>query len=104
MIKFLNYTPHPIVMNDGTVYEKEDAPTIRVENSFTDVDENNICNVIYGEVEGLPAPKEGVFLIVSAMVLSSASDREDLVAPATGHPDAIRNEKGHIKSVPCFVR
>jgi len=103
MIKFENYTPHPIQMNDGTIYPKVDGRVIRVSNSFTKADENNICNVVYGEVEGLPAPQKDVFLIVSAMVLS-ASNREDLVAPATGHPDAIRNEKGHIVSVPCFVR
>ena len=41
-------------------------------------------------------------LIVSAMVLS-ASDRTDLVAPATGHPDTIRNDKGQIISVPGFI-
>jgi len=29
--------------------------------------------------------------------------RNDLVAPATGHPEAIRNEQGQIVSVPGFV-
>jgi hypothetical protein len=37
------------------------------------------------------------------MVLA-ASNRDDLVAPATGHPDTIRNEKGQIISVPGFVQ
>ena len=39
----------------------------------------------------------------SAMVLAACNDRSDLVAPATGHPDAVRSEKGHIVSVPGFV-
>ena len=34
----------------------------------------------------------------------SASDRADLVAPATGHPDIIRCSKGQIVSVPGFVK
>ena len=100
MIKFRNFTPHPIVMNDGTTFESEGIA--RVANSFTEFDSNQCCHVKYGEVEGLPNPEDGVMLIVSAMVLS-ASDREDLVAPATGHPEAIRNEKGQIVSVPGFI-
>lgn len=55
-------------------------------------------------------------LIVSAMVLESqrlpgaskvfaevAGFSVQLVAPATGHPGVIRNEKGHIVSVPGVV-
>ena len=47
--------------------------------------------------------------IVSAMVLAANNSkprhkrRGDLVAPATGHPDCIR-ENGFIVSVPGFVR
>jgi hypothetical protein len=37
-------------------------------------------------------------------VLSACDDRDDVVAPATGHPDTMRNDKGHIISVPGFVR
>ena len=35
---------------------------------------------------------------------TSAAKRADVVSPATGHPDTVRNEKGHIVSVPGFVR
>lgn len=44
--------------------------------------------------------------IVSAIVLKAAkaAGREDCIAPATGHPDVVRNEKGQIVSVPGFVR
>jgi len=52
-------------------------------------------------------PDEIVF-IVSGKVLDankmSSNPRVNIVAPATGHPDAIRNDKGHIVSVPGFVR
>lgn len=100
MAQFLNYTPHTISLNSGETFES--IGIARVSSSFSQLDENGICNVVYGEVEGLPQPQEDVYLIVSAMVLS-ASTRNDLVAPATGHPDTKRNEKGHIVSVPGFV-
>lgn len=99
-MKFLNYTPHEIILNDGRSFPSEGVA--RVAASFTEFNKDGICRQEFGEVEGLPAPQKGVKLIVSAMVLS-ASDRDDLVAPATGHPDTIRNEKGHIVSVPGFV-
>lgn len=100
-VKFINCTPHAIVMNDGTTYAPS-GNVARVSLSFTTPDNNNVCQVVYGELTGVPAPQDGVFYIVSAMVLA-ASDRTDLVAPATGHPQCVR-ENGFIKSVPCFVR
>ena len=98
---FLNYTPHNVVLNNGDIFESQGIA--RVYSSFTDTDMDGICEVVYGEVTGLPEPKNGVRYIVSAIVLS-VSNREDLVAPATGHPETIRNDKGHIVSVPCFVK
>ena len=64
---------------------------------------NGICQQVFGDVTGLPEPKEDTVYIVSALVLA-ATDRQDVVAPATGHPGCVRNEKGLIESVPGFVR
>lgn len=59
----------------------------------------------FGTVIDLPEPVPGTVYIVSAMVLSAlAGSRPDVVAPATGHPACVRNDKGHILSVPGFVR
>lgn len=99
--KFRNFTPHAINLNDGTVIESEGVA--RVAASFTDFDENNVCSQIFGKVEGLPEKEEGVYIIVSSLVLQ-ASGRDDLVAPATGHTECIRNGNGQIVSVPGFVR
>lgn len=101
MTTFQNYTPHAIRLNDGREFPS--MGNARVSNSFTRFDDDGICSVRYGKVQGLPRPKAGVLYIVSAMVLA-ASDRPDLVAPATGHPSCARNEKGFIVSVPGFVR
>lgn len=97
---FKNYTPHPISLNNGQTFESEGVA--RVQASFSDFNADGVCRQEFGEVEGLPAPEKDVLLIVSAMVLG-ASNRDDLVAPATGHPETKRNEKGHIVSVPGFV-
>ena len=100
-MKYLNYTPHAIVLNSGEVFEPS-GTVARVNSAFSEIVYGE-CFQMLGEVEGLPEETEGVSLIVSAMVLD-ASNRNDLVAPATGHPKTIRNDKGHIVSVPCFLR
>ena len=103
-MEFINLTPHAIVMNDGRVFEP--SGTIpRVQQFMSDFDGNQIAIQSFGEVENMPAPKADTVYIVSAMVLSAlGKDRQDCVAPATNHTETVRNEKGHIMSVPGFVR
>lgn len=101
MTNFVNCTPHTITLNNGKKYEPS-GNVARVSSSYTDFDSNGVCKVVYGDVSGLPQPKEDTMYIVSALVLA-ASDRTDLVAPATGHPDCVR-DKGFIVSVPGFVK
>lgn len=98
---FVNCTPHALTLNDGTVIAAS-GNVARVSASFTEFDADGVCQQVFGDVEGIPAPAENTIYIVSALVLA-ASDREDLVAPATGHPACVR-ENGMIKSVPGFVR
>ena len=100
MRKFINCTSHAIVLNDGRVFEPSGS-VARVSTSFTDI-ANDLCMVKYGELTGVPERQKDTLYIVSSMVLA-ASDRGDLVAPATGHPDCVRNDKGQIVSVPGFV-
>ena len=99
--EFVNLTPHKIMLNDGTVFEPSGI-VARVEAKFTDV-VDGFCRQQFGKIENLPDPKADTIYIVSAMVFS-ATDRVDVVAPATGHPETVRNEKGHIVSVPCLIR
>ena len=101
-MNFVNCTPHAIVLNDGTTFEPSGIVP-RVAASFTDF-EDGVCRQVFGDVEGLPEPKEGTIFIVSALVLAAVGQsRPDVVAPATGHPQCIR-ENGLIQSVPGFVR
>jgi hypothetical protein len=104
MTTFKNCTPHAIHLNDGTVFPTTGI-VARVTASFSEAT-NGICEQVFGMVEELPVSEENTLFIVSAMVLEAAKreGRMDCVAPATGHPLVVRNEKGHIVSVPCFVR
>lgn len=104
MTTFRNFTPHAITLNDGREFASEGLA--RVSATFTSFDENGVCEQQFGDVTGLPAPAADTLYIVSALVLTAAKQagRTDCVAPATGHPDCVRDEKGFIKSVPGFVR
>lgn len=64
--------------------------------------EKGFFKVAYGEVTGLPAEQADTLYIVSSIV-ANATSRKDVIVPATGHPDTIRNEKGQIVSVPGFI-
>lgn len=99
-MEFINLTPHAIKLNNGTVFSPS-GKIARVESHYTPFDENGISHVEFGQVENLPEPQEGVIYIVSGMV-AAASKRHDVVSPATGHPEAVR-ENGQIVSVPGFV-
>lgn len=106
MKNFKNLTPHQICLNDGTVFDPSGIVP-RVSASFSSFDENGICLEVFGKITGLPEPEQDTLLIVSAMVLAAAKEnsvRNDLVAPATGHPECVRNDKGQIVSVPGFVK
>jgi len=105
-VSIRNLTPHAIVVDNGTekVTYSPDGLVARVSTESTVVGEVDGFEVVANTVVGdnLPAPVEGVYLLVSAMVLGLRPDRADLIAPNTG--TANRNEKGRIISVPGFVR
>ncbi|HOS15468.1 MAG TPA: hypothetical protein PKX15_00355 [Bacteroidales bacterium] len=103
----VNLTPHVIKTTDGKEYPPSGA-VARVESRHAlyniDGDGDEIFRVKYGTVTNLPPRKEGTTYIVSAMVLSALKGmREDVVAPATSHPDVKRDSKGQIETVPGFV-
>lgn len=104
MTTFKNYTPHAIALNDGRTFASEGLA--RVSATFSAFDADSVCEQQFGDVTGLPAPESDTLYIVSALVLTAAkaAGRTDCVAPATGHPDCVRSDKGFIVSVPGFVR
>lgn len=99
MKKIVNLTPHVIRLTDGREFES--AGLARVSSTHSPF-EDGVCRVTFGAIQGLPAPEEGTLFVVSALV-AQAARRSDVVSPATGHPDAVRDEKGQVKAVPGFV-
>lgn len=103
-MKFINLTPHAIRLNDGRSFDPSGV-VARVSADLQTVESIGgvqLFRQTFGKVEGLPEEIPGTMYIVSAMVLN-AVDRKDCVAPATGSRETVRNEAGHIVSVPGFV-
>lgn len=124
----LNYTPHSINFNDGSMIESSGNARVTTSytnigktilsnckggNSFFDHQESCGCDgrgyfipvfkVEFGKVVGLPDPAPNTFYIVSGVVLQAVKAfRTDCFAPATGHPECVR-EKGQVVSVPGLV-
>lgn len=103
-MKFVNLTPHAIRLNDGQSFSPSGVVARVAANlqAVESVGGVQLFRQTFGEVEGLPAEVPGTMYIVSAMVLA-AVNRLDCVAPATGSRETVRNEAGHIVSVPGFV-
>jgi len=108
MTTIKNFTPHEItfIFEEGTTvtFPPQGEP-IRMETEQKETisagDFPCVANFVTGS--NLPEEKEGVFLLVSSMVLNAFPNRLDLIAPDTG-PTAKRNDKGHIIGVYRFVR
>jgi|LakMenE01Jun11ns_1017448.scaffolds.fasta_scaffold9535796_2 hypothetical protein len=98
-VSIVNLTPHDItVISEGKslVFPKV-LKTARVSSKTEfltnfDTPEMSIplTQVVFGELEGLPEPIEGVFFIVSRIVREAAKDRTDLLVPQ----GLIRDENG----------
>ena len=98
-MRYQNYTPHAVTVG-GVTYQPR-GPVARVQAGFGPIIDG-VCHQTFGDVEGLPDPQHEVRFIVSGLVFAT-TDRKDVVAPATGHPEVVRNEHGHIVSVPAFI-
>lgn len=105
-MKIVNLTPHAVTITDGPTFPPSGI-VARV--SVQQVDDGMIDGVpvkkqTFGDIVDLPSPSPDTVYIVSALVLSAAkaAGRTDCVAPDTAN--AVRDENGHIVSVPGFVR
>ena len=97
----VNMTPHAlnIVIDDEVTIAV--APSGVVPRVSTKIEKiaDGIVTTKMGDVEGLPEVIPGKLLIVSALVKSAASNRDDLVGPDTSPTGAIRDDLGRIVGV-----
>lgn len=100
--KILNYTPHTVnlITEEGAIVDFASVGVARCSQKTTPVTTLEtegykipITTTTFGEVEGLPTEsKEGVFYIVSRLVMSACTHRKDLLVPN----DMVRDEEGKI--------
>ena len=103
--KLVNLTPHPI----NVILDDDSDPIViapsgivpRVASTATVVAPGFVTTVM-GDVTDLPDKKDGVLLIVGAMIRTALPDRDDLIGPDTSPTGAVRNGDGMIIGVRGF--
>lgn len=100
----VNLTPHPInvILDDEsniTINPNGVAPRCSAANTLV---APGFTKSVLGEVTGLPDKKDGVLLIVGALVRTACPDRDDLIGPDTSPTGAVRNDAGQIIGVRGF--
>lgn len=98
MNNIINLTPHTIafILPNG---EKMEIPasgqlarvSVRTE-TVGEIDGIPVTMSVFGNVEGLPAPKDGVIYVVSSLVAGRVPERSDVFIPN----ESIRDESGRI--------
>lgn len=106
-MKLVNLTPHELnIKTDRGVLSVKPSGTVarasvrQVKAGSINVDgfEIPVVRTKFGEVTGIPEPKEGTIYLVSSLVCSRMPERPDVLAPDTGS-SAIRDENGRIQAV-----
>lgn len=108
----INLTPHVVRLNDGREFPPSGAvarvathyitaPSIVAQNGPEHDIPVQTAFFSPDDITGIPPSAIGTYYIVSALVADKAQ-RDDLLVPATGHPD-VRREAGQVVSVPFFL-
>lgn len=108
-MELVNLTPHPISLADAAGEISATFPpsgeVARISTSqevVMQLSGAEVRRTVFGALEGLPAPQEGVVYLASSLVAQQAAKegRVDVVAPDTG-PTAIRKD-GQVVAVRGF--
>ena len=106
MTMIINKTPHAVnvVSHEGELlftFLPDGAPA-RCTQSTNVIDSINgipITETFFGEVVDVPSQKDGIYYIVSRLVLSACPDRTDLLVPN----ELVRDENGNIIGCSSFA-
>ena len=103
---FVNLTPHTLTVlgDDGNVITdippSGDVARVDVQRTQTGtVAGIPVYDSVFGNVQDLPAPQDGVFYVVSGMV-RSAVDRDDVLSPGA----LVRDDDGRPVGCKGFTR
>ena len=95
VVKVVNMTPHDVNIVGGLTYPKSGLQIrLAVQTVPCDPlpDGTPTSKTEFGEPEGLPEFREGIFYIVSQLVKNALPDRTDLLVPA----EIVRDDAGVI--------
>ena len=102
-----NATPHAVKMcgeNNEVLRTFEPTGVIPrcsvTRKQIGELDGVPINTSVFGAVEGLPEPEEGVVWIVSRVVAEAAKERDDLLVT----DDAVRDDQGRIIGCRALAR
>ena len=112
-VEIINLTPHEIIIvsEDGEEIMRipPSGQVARVSVKSEVVGEINgvkVRKVVYGDIVGLPEPRENTFYVVSTIVLLALREkgiyRRDLIAPDTNPDSVIRDPQGRVIGVKYF--
>lgn len=95
MNNILNFTPHTlnVVCGDGSVKTFPSVGVARVSTSTKTLDPVcgfDVVATTFSDVTGLPSPKDGMYHVVSRLVLSACPGRTDLLCPG----ELVRDDNG----------
>ena len=102
-INIVNLTPHKItfVTDKGNLSIDPSGEIARVSSTTKEVGYIYVSKfgikiptttTVYGEIEGLPDPKENTIFVVSSLVAQRVPEREDVFIPN----ESVRDENGRI--------
>ena len=102
-INIVNLTPHEItlVTDKGNLNVAPSGELARVSSKTKEIGHIYVTkfgiripltSTVYGEVEGLPDPKEGTIYVVSGLVAGRVPERADVFIPN----ESVRDGKGRI--------
>jgi len=110
-MKVVNLTPHDVnIVNEaGEIIASFPKSGIVARVATTkqvvgEIDGIPIKAVKYGAIENLPEPDGESMFIVSMVVASAASARDDLICPDTAPDATVRDKNGQITGVRNFAR
>lgn len=100
----VNLTPHPVnvILDDGSNITIDPSGVVPRCSAANTVVAPGFTQSVLGDVTGLPDKKDGVLLIVGALIRSACPDRDDLIGPDTSPTGAVRNTDGMIIGVRGF--
>lgn len=107
MTTFVNCTPHPINLlnKEGEVVfslpKGEVVPRLAQTTEVVKVlNDISITETQFGDTTDLPSEQEGVYLIVSRLVMAANTYRHDLLVPN----ELVRDEEGRILGCKSLAR